>query len=172
MEGASILVPMEMVVRKGSAKDALPVSEVINSVVDEGRYTSLKKHSADEERGFIESLGDREAIFVAFVDGRIVGIQSLTKFAEWSDSMGHVGNILTLVLKEFRGKGIGKRLSEKTLEFARENGYQKISTYIIADNEMAIKFYESLGFEVVAKWKDQVKIGSEFHDDLIVELFL
>lgn len=163
---------MEMVVRKGTVKDALPISEVINSVVEEGKFTSLKKHSADEERDFIETLGDREAIFVALVDGRIVGIQSLTKFAEWSDSMGHVGNILTLVLKEFRGKGIGKKLSKTTLEFARENGYKKISTYIIADNETAVEFYESLGFEVVGKWKDQVKIGSEFHDDLIVELFL
>jgi ribosomal protein S18 acetylase RimI-like enzyme len=163
---------MNIEVRRGSLEDAGQISEVINSVVEEGRFTSLKKHTAEEERAFMESLGDREAIFIALVGGKVVGIQSLTEFAKWSDSMSHVGNILTLVREDFRGKGVGRKLAEKTLQFARDKAYKKISTYIIADNQIAVEYYKSLGFEVIGKWKDQVKIGQEFHDDLIVELFL
>lgn len=163
---------MNIEIRKGALEDAGQISEVINSVVEEGRLTSLKKHTAEEERAFMESLGEREAIFIALVDGKVVGIQSLTVFAEWSESMSHVGNVLTLVLEDYRGEGVGRELAEKTLQFAREKGYKKISTYIIADNRIAVEYYKSLGFEVIGRWKDQVKIGQEFHDDLIVELFL
>ncbi len=86
--------------------------------------------------------------------------------------MNHVGNILTLVLKEHRNRGIGRMLAERTLEFARRNGYEKISTYIMEDNVGALEFYKNLGFTPVGKWSRQVKIDGEYHDEIVVELFL
>jgi L-amino acid N-acyltransferase YncA len=159
-------------IRRATLEDANSIVDVINSVVDEKKYTSLRKFSAEEEREFLESLNEREAIFVAEIKSEIVGIQSITRFAEWSDSMNHVGNILTMVLKEYRAQGIGRALASKTLEFARSHGYEKIATYIIEDNLGAIEYYTKIGFKQVGRWMNQVNIDGVYHNDIIMELFL
>jgi RimJ/RimL family protein N-acetyltransferase len=161
-----------MEIRRAVPEDAGGISSLINSVVEERQYTSLRKFSIDEEREFLESLSERETVFIALINGKNVGIQSITRFAEWSESMDHVGNILTMVLKEHRGQGIGKALASTTLEFARSHGYEKIATYIIEDNLGAIEYYTRLGFKPVGKWTRQVRINGIYHNDIIMELFL
>lgn len=159
-------------IRRAVPEDASGIAKVINSVVDEKKYTSLRKFSVEEEREFMESLGERETIFIALIGGKIIGIQSITKFAEWSESMDHVGNILTMVLKEYRGQDIGWALASKTLEFARSHGYEKIATYIIEDNQGAIEYYTKHGFKRVGRWMKQVKLDGVYHNDIIMEMFL
>jgi ribosomal protein S18 acetylase RimI-like enzyme len=163
---------MNIEIRKAGINDAEAISNIINSVVDEKKFTSLRKFSAAEEREYIDSLGEREAIFLAERDGKVLGFQNISLFAKWSESMSHVGNILTLILKEHRNQGIGGMLAEKTLEFARHNGYEKISTYVIEENVGALKFYESIGFVRCGKWSRQVRIDGKYHDEVVVELFL
>ncbi|UCE36439.1 MAG: GNAT family N-acetyltransferase [Thermoplasmata archaeon] len=163
---------MSITIRRANIDDAEAIANIINNVVDEKKYTSLRKFSVEEEREYINSLNKREAIFVATKNGKIIGFQDISLFAKWSESMSHVGNILTLILKEYRNQGIGKLLAERTLEFARQNGYEKVSTYIMKDNINAINYYKSLGFNPVGRWLKQVKIDGNYHDDLIMELFL
>lgn len=161
-----------MEVRRATVEDAAAVSAIINGVVDEGGLTSLRRFTAEEERDFIASLDRREAIFVATEGGNVVGFQGISRFARWSDSMSHVGNVLTMVVPEHRGRGVGRALARRTLAFAREMGYEKVSTYIVADNEAALAYYEALGFERVGLWRDQVRLDGRYHDDVIVEMFL
>ena len=159
-------------VRKATVEDAGAIATIINGVVDEGGLTSLRRFTEGEEREFIASLDEREAIFVAERDDVVVGFQGLSRFARWSDSMAHVGNVLTMVVPEHRGSGVGRALAGRTFAFARWNRYEKVSTYIIADNEAALAYYESLGFTRVGLWKDQVLLEDGYHDDVIVEKFL
>lgn len=163
---------MTVTIRKASVDDAEAIANVINSVVDEKKYTTLRKFSIEEEREYISSLSEREAIFVAEKNGKVIGFQDISLFAKWSESMSHVGNILTLILKEHRNQGIGGRLAKRTLEFARRNGYEKISTYIMEDNVGALEYYKSIGFTPVGRWSKQVKIDGKYHDEVVVELFL
>ena len=166
------LKEMSITIRRATIDDAEAIAHIINSVVDEERYTSLRKFSVEEEREYLSSLDEREGMFVAIKDGKIVGLQEISLFAKWSKSMSHVGNILTLILQAYRGQGIGTQLAERTLKFARENRYEKISSYVIKDNIHAINYYEKLGFRVVGRWTKQIKLDGKYHDDLIVELFL
>jgi len=166
------LKEMSITIRRATVDDAEDIARIINSVVDEKKYTSLRKFSVEEEREYLGSLDEREGLFAAIKDGKIVGLQEISLFEKWSESMGHVGNILTLILQPFRGQGIGTKLAERTLNFARENRYEKISSYIIEDNIHAINYYEKIGFRVVGRWAKQVKLDGKYHDDLIVELFL
>ncbi len=162
---------MTFTIRRAGPDDAGAISSIINDIVAEGR-TSLRTFTPEEEREFIGSLKPREAIFVAEEGGDVIGFQGISEFARWSQSMAHVGNILTFVKRGHRGRGVGRSLTETTLRFARENGYEKISTYIIADNGPAVEFYKSLGFVEVGLWRKQVKLEDGYHDDVVVELFL
>jgi RimJ/RimL family protein N-acetyltransferase len=159
-------------IRRATVVDAEAIAAIINGVIDEGGRTSLRKFSQEEERDFIASMDEREVMFVALDGTKVVGFQGLSKFARWSDSMDHVGNVLTMVRPEYRGLGIGTAMAERTFAFAREHGYEKISTYIIADNASAMKYYEGLGFSKVGLWRDQVILDDGYHDDVIVEKFL
>lgn len=161
-----------MKIRRATIDDAGAIASIINRVVDEGKLTSLKKFTKDEEERIILSMREREAIFVAVEGERVVGFQGVFMFAEWSDSMNHVCNVLTMILPEYRRMGMGKRLAEHTFNFARESGYEKISTYILNSNEAALGYYQSLGFKHVGLWSRQAKFDGDYYDDVIVELFL
>lgn len=52
------------------------------------------------------------------------------------------------VNKAFRGKGIGKKLYEYVIEFARNNGFYNVTLNVWADNVSAVSFYQKLGMNV------------------------
>lgn len=52
------------------------------------------------------------------------------------------------VNKAFRGKGIGKKLYEYVIEFAKNNGFYNVTLNVWADNVSAVSFYKKLGMNV------------------------
>jgi len=76
-------------------------------------------------------------------------------FYNYSTWRGQPGLYLEdlFVLPEMRGKGIGKALLRHLAQIAvRENCYG-IRWMVVARNEPAIKFYESLGAELLSEWE-------------------
>ncbi|MGO9114541.1 MAG: N-acetyltransferase family protein [Thermoguttaceae bacterium] len=71
-----------------------------------------------------------------------------------------------------RGRGVGRRLAEATFEQARPKGYEKLFTFVRADNCDALWFYRGLGFRIVGTAARQAKIGGKYADEVIVEKFL
>jgi GNAT superfamily N-acetyltransferase len=53
-----------------------------------------------------------------------------------------------VVSSEKRGSGIGSKLLERALEFAKEQGCQRITLLTDHDNEGAHKFYQKHGFSL------------------------
>ncbi len=51
------------------------------------------------------------------------------------------------VLDNYRGKGIGKKLTEIHLEWLKKNQCKEIGLYVAAANQNTIKFYKELGLE-------------------------
>jgi ribosomal protein S18 acetylase RimI-like enzyme len=51
------------------------------------------------------------------------------------------------VLKEFQGKGVGKKLLEKVIEIATERNYCKVTLEVRDDNHNAKGLYKKLGFK-------------------------
>ena len=153
--------------------DAKGVLEVLNSVVREQKYSSFDRIlTVEEERQFIASLGERSGFFVAELDGRILGFQTIEPFATHTSAMDHVGIIGTFVHADFRGQGIGRQLAKASFKFAREKGYEKAVIYVRASNRAAQKFYWELGFVPKGTLEKQVKIGEEYDDEVFMEMFL
>jgi RimJ/RimL family protein N-acetyltransferase len=165
---------MSVEIRKATVDDARSVAAVMNAVIGEGKYTIFDKpFSDDEERAFIASLGSRSALYVAELDGEIVGVQAIDRFFEFhNDSVQHVATIGTWLRADARGRGIGKLLSKESLGFAREHGYLKIVIHVLADNEDALRFYRSLGFQDIGVARNHVKLSGAFHDEIYLEMSL
>jgi len=164
---------MQIVIRRATPDDARVISAVWEVICAERAYTAVNRpFTPQQEREYIVSLSHREAIFLAEVDGRVAGFQSLDLWAKYTDSFDHVGVMGTFVLPEWRGKGIGRHLAEHSFGFARANGYEKIVIYVRAGNLDAQAFYRSLGFVPKGVLARQVKIDGQYEDEIFMEKFL
>jgi GNAT superfamily N-acetyltransferase len=164
---------MDINIHRGTVHDAQGVVDVINSVIQEGGLTALYPMlSVEQEEAFIEGLGPRSALFIAESSGAALGVQVIEPFAPYTRAMDHVATIGTFVYRNFRRQGVGRRLMEATLDFARRQGYEKIITYVRVSNSGAQTFYRRMGFLPKLMLERQIKIEGRYDDEVLIEFFI
>lgn len=99
-------------------------------------------HLAEVVSALLKGLGPREAFWVAERDGRLLGCVGLVR-----DNDDQARLRLMFVEPEARGLGIGRRLAERAVSFARENGYREILLWTVSVMTEARSLYAALGFE-------------------------
>jgi GNAT superfamily N-acetyltransferase len=164
---------MDISIRRGTVDDAQGVVDVINSVIQEGGLTALYPMlSVEQEEAFIEGLGPRSALFIAESSGAALGVQVIEPFAPYTRAMDHVATVGTFVYRNFRRRGVGRRLMETTLGFARQQGFEKIISYVRVSNSGAQTFYRRMGFLPKLMLERQIKIEGRYDDEVLIELFV
>jgi len=101
----------------------------------------------DVFRARLESQTNVYGIWVAEIDGAIVGWQSLHRCRanplwNWAESS-------TYISEKSRGRGVGRKLLAFATEHAKESHLSHIVGFIIKGNEAPIKIVESLGWQKV-----------------------
>lgn len=106
------------------------------------RNGELGMKMTDPEPGYFEEKIGQDGGFVAFHDGKAVGMVSNVPADEYSNVM-YVSRLI--VTKEFRRNGIGRALMEHVLKF---NQARKKRTMLVVSawNDAASALYDSLGF--------------------------
>ena len=158
-------------IRRATPDDAPAIVQVLRVVVDERSFSAIDEvWSVDEERQFLSSLSPREAVHVAVEStGAIVGLQIIDRWSPVLRSMAHVGQVGTFLLPARRHQGIGRRLWDTTLAFARSAGYRKLVIQVRASNWTALRFYEGLGFVECGRLRAQVVIDGQEDDEVLLE---
>jgi DNA-binding MarR family transcriptional regulator/GNAT superfamily N-acetyltransferase len=104
---------------------------------------------------------EREACWIAEIDGEPVGSIMLV------DAGDHIAKLrLLLVESRARGHGIGRKLVEECVRFAREAGYRRITLWTQSTLVEARAIYQRVGFAKVAE-----KAHRDFGVDLIGEVW-
>jgi L-amino acid N-acyltransferase YncA len=166
---------MEIVVRAVEPGDAEEIVAILNPIIAAGTHTVFDRaFSVQAEREYIERFPER-GVFLAAVEPegrRIVGFQSMEPFADYTGAFAHVGVLGTYVAESYRRRGVARTLFRETFAVARERGYEKIFTFVRADNPAALQTYLSQGFSVIGTAKQHAKLNGRYIDEVLIEKLL
>jgi L-amino acid N-acyltransferase YncA len=109
----------------------------------------------------------RTITVIAEAEGRMAGYASVhTNEALWTR---HVGEMRVLVGVDYRGIGLGKRLTNEAFTIARDLGLKKITAQMTTDQRGARQVFEHLGFRPEALLADHaMSRDGQTHDLLIM----
>ena len=159
-------------IRDARIEDAEGIAAILNPIIAARCYTALDTPvTVEQEREFIRTFPPR-GIFVVAVNttsNRIVGFQDVSPFADFTRAFDHVGVIGTYVDLELRRQGIATRLFAATFDAARRKGYEKLFTYVRADNETGLQTYLRQGFRIVGTAARHAKIDGRYVDEIVIE---
>ncbi len=123
--------------------------------------------TGDSVRRLIEGLERAPNGFLLVADaGGIVGALSVEggRFRK----VRHVGEVGVSVAREWRGRGVGRRLLETAIEAARASPeLSRLSLRVFASNAPALRLYESMGFAVEGRRPRHLRVRGR-DDDLIL----
>ena len=161
---------MELRIRDVAPTDAAAICAVINPIIGARAYTVFDEpFTVDGERLYIEQFPVRGVWKVAETTEAVVGFQVLEPVAIYTRALDHVGSLGTYVaLSAFR-RGIARALFAATLEAARAKGYEKLFTFVRADNPAALSAYRALGFEVIGTARRHARIDGRYVDEVLIE---
>lgn len=138
-------------------------TEQKSSISENMLYEFLKKGDKD----FPEPLSDRvdlkeyakkmyeNAVIIAEVyDNQVVGL-----FAGYINDEKKKSAYISFVnvLKEYRRKGMAKKLLQEFIDVARKKGFCEIHLHTSFENQGAIKLYESNGFKKTTLVEDRIE---------------
>jgi glucosamine-phosphate N-acetyltransferase len=103
--------------------------------------------SKEKARAILKKItaNPNHVIFVAIINNRVIGSTTLfieQKFIHDGGLVGHIEDVV--VSKEHEGKGIGFRIIQTVLEYAKTQGCYKT---ILDCDDTVRPFYERLGFK-------------------------
>ena len=108
---------------------------------------------------------------VAEDDGRIVG--QLMLQGGKRRNVRHAATLGITVGREHRGQGVGRRLMEYAIDWARAGGVvTRIELNVFVRNSNAIRLYESCGFVVEGRRRRSIHRDGEYMEDLVMALLL
>jgi RimJ/RimL family protein N-acetyltransferase len=129
-------------IRRATTDDAADISAVITEILKDPEPVALRSELSEEQVArWIDRLGNQGGLFVAEVDGRVVGFSALDFNTEEPDT----ATLGVWLLTSHRMKGIGTMLAERALAHARDIGYRRIRGRLPQGNEVALSFLSSIG---------------------------
>ena len=142
-----------MNIRKASKSDKHRIAELFREMVEfhsQNDPIFTLKASGHEHYAvwFMEQIMNDSALpLVADSDGKIVGfsLSFLRKYpATWlQENYGEINDIS--VTKDYRRKGIGTKLVNKSIEWFRSKGIKRSEVKIAPSNEVSSKFWRKIG---------------------------
>ena len=163
---------MELRVREATPADAEAIVAILNPIIEARAYTAFDTpFTVDAEREYLARFPARGVWKVAErqADGGIVGFQVLEPFASYTGAFDHVATLGTFVDLEMRRQGIAKALFSATIDAARHKGFEKIFTFVRADNPAALAAYQRHGFDVIGTARRHARIDGRYIDEILIE---
>jgi len=162
--------PTTVSVRPAVADDVDAIVDDVWAVAAEGRWIGTEVPFDRDKRAAVFSSAidaDHGAVFVADVDGRVVG-HILVNLASYG-----VADIGMAIVDGYRGRGIGTALLEAAIAWARGAGAHKMYLEVWPHNEAGLALYRKAGFEEEGRKRGHYRrANGELWDAILMGLAL
>jgi putative acetyltransferase len=160
--------------RRVQLADAEPLlANLVDLIAEPGVNVPLAPdeltRTSDEQRKLIAELAEsaRHAMFVAIADDAIVGQVSI-KPVSTRRALLHVGSLGMMVVKAWRGRGVGSALMTAILDWSRTAGYTRVELAVYVRNTAAVRLYQKFGFQIEGTRRNYIREGATYVDDHIM----
>lgn len=126
---------------------------------------TVKRLSAQQDDKFILNIG-------AFHSDKVVGYLNFRMQHADHPWVQHLGQFGMMVLKEYWGQGIGKKLLELQEIHAKAHGITRIEAMVRVKNDRGVKLYEHNGYKIEGTRRRAAKIDGDFHDEYFIAKIL
>jgi GNAT superfamily N-acetyltransferase len=138
-----------MIIRKADfTMDRDQIWQIFSAVIKSGDTYAF---DPDSTEGVLDQywFGNHVDTFVAEAgNSEIVGTYIIKPNQPGLGS--HIANCGYMVRPDQRGKGIGKRLCEHSIQFAKEHGFTGIQfNIVVSTNTTAVKLWQQCGFKII-----------------------
>lgn len=168
---------MDIQIMKATPSDAAELLEYLKVIGNESNNLTFGPDGVmmtlEEEQEFLarEMVSESSVTLVAKRDGRIIGNARFTGCTKARTR--HRGDMGISVLKSEWGNGLGSRLMEALIDFARNVAKVEVITLEVNQtNEHAIALYEKFGFKKTGVFEAYTKIDGEYLDFDMMVLYL
>ena len=141
----------DLVIREVTASDNMPLAKLIREVFDEHEAPHQCTVYSDPTTDDLYALFQkpRSVLWVAVLHNKILGCCGIYPTEGLPGDCAELAKFY--LLKEGRGKGIGKQLMQLSFQSAKEMGYKKLYLESMPQFSKAVSMYEKLGFITLDK---------------------
>ena len=159
-------------IRSAAAGDADAICRIYNQGIRDRVATLETEERTPEERTqWLGARGPRHPVLVAEADGGVVGWASLNVFNA-RRAYDHVADLSLYVEREWRGRGVGRRLLDALVARAIELGYHKLVLAAFPWNAAGMRAYGRAGFREVGIYREQGRLDGRWVDTVVMEKIL
>jgi L-amino acid N-acyltransferase YncA len=154
-------------IREAVDDDWKAIQPFFREIVAGGETYAYDPDMSDDEARSIWMVGPPGATFVAVDEGHVVG--SANVYPNRPGPGSHVASASFMVDPAHAGKGIGRALGERVLEWASTEGFMAMQfNAVVESNLAAVALWRSLGFEIVGTVPRAFRLPDGTHVGLYV----
>ncbi len=163
-------------IREISPSDAAPFLELCRQLDKETAFMLLEPGergtTVDEQQRFIEGLEirDNQTLLLAHDGRELTGFTALMGGAYQRNA--HTASLVLGVLLRHQGRGIGKALLARAIDWARAHDIKRLELTVMSHNASALSLYEKTGFEFEGVRRRALRLEGNFIDEYYMALLL
>jgi len=156
----------EVTIRAAEPADAAGISALIGRLGTVEGTLALPHMPVAARLEALQHVEPRDCKLVAVADSQVVGSAGLHNVGP-SLRRAHVRYLAIALAPEWQGRGLGRRVIERLLDWADNWGaVLRIELHVHADNDRAMALYRSLGFVEEGRHKAYALKGGRYVDSL------
>ena len=166
-----------IIIRSPEMKDAEQLIDHVKKINQETTFLIREEEEFNftikQQESFIQARVNSQMnlFIIAEIEGNIIGTCILSGTALKREK--HKADLAISIQKEYWGLGIGRRLMETSIAWAKENNIRKITLKVDTANHRAVALYERLGFEVEGRLlKDKYLSNGEYRNSYLMGLMI
>lgn len=142
---------MEILIREATVSDCDAMMDLIHELAIYEKAPNEVTVSLEEFKDAGFGSNPVWFAFVAETDNKIIGMSLFyIRYSTWKGRRIYLEDLI--VNEPYRGYGIGKKLLDRTVAYAKDNNYTGMMWQVLDWNEPTIKFYEKYNANFDGEW--------------------